>query len=112
MSFFSKMLLQIKSKNITIKTETINIKENDGGKQMRDRKDTRGITIIALVITIVLLLILAGVTISLVLGDNGLLNRAQQSKKVYTISGVQEEIQLAIADITAFPIKSLIIWYM
>lgn len=81
MSFFSKMLLQIKSKNITIKTETINIKENDGGKQMGDRKDTRGITIIALVITIVLLLILAGVTIASFTGDKGVLNETKDMKK-------------------------------
>ena len=36
-----------------------------------------GITLVALVVTIIVLLILAGVTISLVLGDNGVIGRAQ-----------------------------------
>lgn len=38
-----------------------------------------GITLVALVVTIVVLLILAGVSISLVLGDNGLISQAKQS---------------------------------
>ena len=40
----------------------------------------RGITLIALVITIVVLLILAGVTVNSILGDNGLFNRAQDAQ--------------------------------
>ena len=38
-----------------------------------------GITLVALVVTIVVLLILSGVSISLVLGDNGLISQAKQS---------------------------------
>ena len=44
----------------------------------------RGITLIALVITIIVLLILAGVTINLTLGENGILTTAQQAAKNYT----------------------------
>ena len=40
----------------------------------------KGITLIALVITIIVLLILAGVTIAMVVGDNGILTRAKESK--------------------------------
>ena len=43
-------------------------------------KNQRGITLIALVITIIVLLILAGVTISMVVGDNGILTKADKSK--------------------------------
>lgn len=46
-------------------------------------KEQKGITLVALVITIIVLLILAGVTISLTLGENGLLNRAEQSKNAH-----------------------------
>lgn len=48
----------------------------------RDNNNT-GITLIALVITIILLLILAGVTISLTLGDNGLFNTAKNATVEY-----------------------------
>ena len=42
-------------------------------------KSNRGITLVALVVTIVVLLILAGVSINMVLGENGLIKRAQES---------------------------------
>lgn len=42
-------------------------------------KKENGITLVALVVTIVVLLILAGVSISLVLGQNGLVNRAKDA---------------------------------
>ena len=53
-----------------------------------------GITLIALVVTIVILLILAGVTIALLTGDNGIINMAQKAKNETRISGIEEEIQL------------------
>ena len=40
-------------------------------KKKRIKKDNNGITLIALVITIIVLLILAGVTIATLMGDNG-----------------------------------------
>lgn len=43
-------------------------------------KEQKGITLVALVITIIVLLILAGVTIAMVLGDNGIINRANEAK--------------------------------
>ena len=42
----------------------------------KNKKNARGITLIALVITIIVLLILAGVTIAALSGDNGILKRA------------------------------------
>ena len=47
------------------------------------KNNEKGITLVALVITIIVLLILAGVTILALSGDNGILNRASQSKSKY-----------------------------
>ena len=46
-------------------------------------KKEKGITLVALVVTIVVLLILAGVSISLVLDNNGIINRSKDSKTQY-----------------------------
>ena len=43
-------------------------------------KNNKGITLVALVVTIVILLILAGVSINLVLGNNGIIAKAQEAK--------------------------------
>ena len=40
-----------------------------------------GITLVALVVTIVVLLILAGISLNLVLGENGIITQAQKAKK-------------------------------
>ena len=44
-------------------------------------KKNKGITLVALVVTIVVLLILAGVSINLVLGDNGIINKAKEAQR-------------------------------
>ncbi|MEI3410741.1 MAG: SUMF1/EgtB/PvdO family nonheme iron enzyme [Clostridia bacterium] len=49
------------------------------GEMMRKRQEN-GITLIALVITIIVLLILAGVTIAMLTGDNGIISKAMQAK--------------------------------
>lgn len=46
-------------------------------------KNQKGITLVALVITIIVLLILAGITISLTLGEHGIINRAEEAGKTY-----------------------------
>ena len=53
-------------------------------------KEVRGITIISLVVTIVVLLILAGVSVSLVIGNNNLFDKAKSTQKVQTIAGIKE----------------------
>ena len=50
----------------------------------------KGITLIALVITIIILLILAGVTISLLTGNNGILTQAKVSKEKDKIGKIEE----------------------
>ena len=57
----------------------------------------KGITLIALVITIIVLLILAGVTISMVVGENGILTRAKEAKEVSEKASVIEEIRTEVA---------------
>ncbi len=56
-------------------------------------KTNKGITLIALVITIIVLLILAGVTISLTFGENGILARAKEGKDKYA-EAEQNEIDI------------------
>lgn len=62
---------------------------------MKKFKETqRGITLIALVITIVILIILATVTLNVVLGDGGLIQRAQQAKELTEEAAAKEEQQI------------------
>ena len=58
-----------------------------------------GITLVALVVTIIILLILAGVTISNLLGENGLINQAKLGKEKYAISEAKEKIELEITNL-------------
>ena len=60
-------------------------------------KINKGITLIALVITIIVLLILAGVTIATLTGDNGILTKAQNAKTQNDKATVKEKVDLAIA---------------
>lgn len=57
-------------------------------------KGQKGITLIALVITIIVLLILAGITISLTLGEHGIINMAEKSGKNYTNAANYEQAGL------------------
>ena len=63
------------------------------------KKENKGITLIALVITIIILLILAGVGISLLLGDNGILNKAQAAAEETKQEQIDEEVDLIIGGI-------------
>ncbi len=56
----------------------------------------RGITLIALVVTIVVLLILAGVSISMLTGENGIINQASNAKDATEQARVEELVDLAI----------------
>ena len=49
-------------------------------KMTKLKSNQKGITLIALVITIIVLLILAGVAISMLSGENGILNQAASAK--------------------------------
>lgn len=64
-------------------------------------KEEKGITLVALVITIIVLLILAGVSIAMLTGDNGILNKATTAKDETGKSQVTEAVSLAISEIMA-----------
>ena len=56
----------------------------------------RGITLIALVITIIVLLILAGVSIAMLTGQNGILAQAQKAKTTTDNKSAEEKVKLAV----------------
>lgn len=60
-------------------------------QKRRQESKEKGITLVALVITIIVLLILAGVTISLVVGDNGIITKAQQAKQNMANASAEEQ---------------------
>ena len=59
-----------------------------------DVKSQSGITLIALVITIIVLLILAGISINLVLGENGVLAKAKYASFVNEMTAVEEKLNI------------------
>ena len=59
-------------------------------------KERKGITLIALVITIIVLLILAGVSIAMLTGQNGILTQAQSAKTTTEDKSTEEKIKLAV----------------
>ena len=73
-------------------------------KKMLMRKRTslgeKAITLIALVVTIVILLILAGVTITMTLGQNGLFTRARAGVAAYNESEVRDDLSMLITQYT------------
>lgn len=63
---------------------------------MYKRNGNRGITLIALVITIIVLLILAGVSIAMISGENSILSNATKARRNKAIGDVKEQVLLAI----------------
>ena len=61
-----------------------------------NRTKDKGITLIALIVTIVILLILAGMTINLLTGNNGLITRAKQAADETKYANAAEKIKLAV----------------
>ena len=61
-------------------------------------KKERGITLIALIVTIIVLLILAGVTISLAVNNNGIFTKAKTAGNTYQKAQYNEETGINTAD--------------
>lgn len=81
------------------------------------KKREKGITLIALVITIVVLLILAGVSIAMLTGDNGILTQAKKAQTETQIAEIKEKAQTDIlgeqaenqtADISRIELKEIL----
>lgn len=62
-------------------------------------KKERGITLVALVVTIVVLLILAGVSISMVLGNNGIVTKAKDSQAAQDKAYAREVVESALKSV-------------
>ena len=90
--------------NMTLKLEKMaisQVSENRISRKELSKKRSlqeRGITLIALVVTIILLLILSGVTISQITGNKGLFQRTKQVAEQYEKEALKEEMRLAILD--------------
>ena len=61
-------------------------------------KNNKGITLIALVVTIIVLLILAGVSIAMLTGQNGILNRASNASVANTIGEAKDAVALEVSN--------------
>ena len=57
-------------------------------------KKEKGITLVALVVSIIILIILAGISINTLIGDNGIITKAKQAKQNITLAGEAEAMQL------------------
>ena len=71
---------------------------------MKKILNEKGITLIALVVTIVILLILAGISISLLFGKSGIITRAKKGQEIADVATAQEKLELIKSEI---PIKIL-----
>ena len=60
----------------------------------KERKQQKGITILTLVITVIVLSILAGVTISAITGDDGTITNASKAKFRTEVRDIEEKIEL------------------
>ena len=61
---------------------------------MKKVKGSKGITLVALVITVIVLLILAGITISAISGENGIIQKAVEARTQTDIANVKEQARL------------------
>ena len=63
---------------------------------VKNRIKERGVTLVALVVTVIVLLILAGVTITAITGDNGIIKQAQESAEATKKAQIVEKVEMAV----------------
>ncbi len=63
------------------------------------KEQNKGITLIALVISIIILIILAAISINLALGDDGIIQQALRGKKDYTEAELKTELEMKIVEL-------------
>ncbi len=68
-------------------------------QEKRKRYKEKGITLVALVITVVILIILASITLSFTLGENGIISKAQKAAQLTEEASANEEMGLYLTDI-------------
>ena len=67
---------------------------NNYQRKVNIKMETSGITLIALIVTIIVLLILAGVSIATLTGDNGIITNANLAKISTEFAGYKEEVEI------------------
>ena len=65
-------------------------------KKTKRKNEQKGITLIALIITIIVLIILAGISIAMISGQNGILNKTADASVQADIAGTKEKIKLEL----------------
>ena len=74
------------------------MKDSKIQEKKKQKLKEKGITLIALVVTIIILLILAGVTLNMALSESGLFSRARQAADEYNQKSIEEKLQLMYAE--------------
>ena len=69
-------------------------------KKIRNKKE-RGITLIALVVTIIVLIILAGISINLLFGNFGVVTKAKEAKNKMEAAQYEEELKMCVLELQA-----------
>lgn len=64
----------------------------------KQKSKQKGITLIALVVTIIVLIILAGVSLNMLVGDNGIITQAQEAEEKTEEASLEEKIRLLTAE--------------
>ena len=77
-----------------IKRKTINTESSEDVTHTNILKKEKGITLIALVVTIVILLVLAGVSINLVFENNGIITKSKEARIVTRADNAEDEVEL------------------
>lgn len=67
-------------------------------RKLQEKKYEKGITLVALVVTIVVLLILAGVSIGTVIGDNGIITKAKEAETKTKEGQAKDEMSLVVVE--------------
>ena len=87
-----RKLFQSITKKEKIKNEKVQVNFEKNYKTFKF-KSTKGITLIALVISIIVMLILAGVSLNATIGDNGIITQAQNATYMQSIAALEEYMQ-------------------
>ena len=87
-----RKLFQSITKKEKIKNEKVRVNFEKDYKEFKF-KNSKGITLIALVISIIVMLILAGVSLNATIGDNGIITQAQNATYMKSIAVLEEYMQ-------------------
>ena len=70
-------------------------------RPQENKNNAKGITLIALIITIIIMLILAGITLNLTLGEHGIFKTARDASDEYSKQEAKERLELVLLDMQA-----------